>query len=145
MAGWRYAICGLLLGMAGMATAVAAAAADAAVQDAEPARLALVGSGFFAQGKLALYRQLAADEGVALDYVAAPLGPGPNEGPPVCAKAVAAPPMDRAANSSRLAVSNEKEVRRCLTVMGTELLESWTRTYCTAACRVGPALLPAVA
>ncbi len=75
MAGWRYAICGLLLGMAGMATAVAAAAADAAVQDAEPARLALVGSGFFAQGKLALYRQLAADEGVALDYVAAPLGP----------------------------------------------------------------------
>ena len=75
MAGWRYAICGLLLGMAGMATAVAAAAADAAVHDAEPARLALVGSGFFAQGKLALYRQLAADEGVALDYVAAPLGP----------------------------------------------------------------------
>lgn len=37
------------------------------------ARLALVGSGFFPQGKLALYRQQAAAAGVALDYHAAPL------------------------------------------------------------------------
>ncbi|MDR7068108.1 cobaltochelatase CobN [Pseudoxanthomonas japonensis] len=38
-------------------------------------RLVLVGSGFFPQGKLALYRQLAAAEGVQLDYLRAPLQP----------------------------------------------------------------------
>ncbi|MGO1719827.1 MAG: cobaltochelatase subunit CobN, partial [Luteimonas sp.] len=37
------------------------------------ARLALVGSGFFPQGKLDLYRRLAQAEGVALDYTPAPL------------------------------------------------------------------------
>mgnify|MGYP000998750004 CR=1 FL=1 len=33
----------------------------------------MVGSGFFAQGKLALYRQLAAAEDVQLDYLRTPL------------------------------------------------------------------------
>ena len=64
---WLAAVCML-------ATTLAhAASADTGDDEAVDGRLVLVGSGFFPQGKLALYRQLAAAEGVRLDYVRAPL------------------------------------------------------------------------
>lgn len=63
-----------LLAVAGMLTMPSAAVRAASPQAGE-ARLALVGSGFFPQGKLALYRQLAAREGVRLDYASTPLTP----------------------------------------------------------------------
>ncbi|MBD9367094.1 cobaltochelatase subunit CobN [Xanthomonas sp. XNM01] len=65
---------GALLCVAGVAVVAAAPAGTAAMPAGDrDARLVVVGSGFFAQGKLALYRQLAAAEGVQLDYLRTPL------------------------------------------------------------------------
>lgn len=50
------------------------------------ARMVLVGSGFFPQGKLAMYRQLADAKGIELEYIAAPL---PAEQLPVLLKRMA--------------------------------------------------------
>lgn len=63
---------GLVLCVAGI-MATAATPATAAAPAGDPPRLVLVGSGFFPQGKLAMYRKLAAAEDVVLDYQRTPL------------------------------------------------------------------------
>lgn len=62
---------GLLLWMLAAGQVAAQSAAPPPAQTG--VRMMLVGSGFFPQGKLAMYRQLAAANGVELEYVAAPL------------------------------------------------------------------------
>lgn len=63
---------GLVLCVTGiMATAATPETPTAPAGDSP--RLVLVGSGFFPQGKLAMYRKLAAAEGVVLDYQRTPL------------------------------------------------------------------------